>query len=252
MHAPDAQAHTVAMLIHATLACGAQVLVVDSMGGACLFAPFLLWIYDLPTVVRGRLQDREETVYFWTALIGWLSPFGVLGGFHFRQFGRPYDWQLFCSLTLIGGTVGATVRQYVSVSNERAVLLLTLISGVTCFGINIARWLAEAVDMHKDSLLRRQIGSEAFNRVRLLWLFSGLLCSGMARVPGGPICMAQWPVYDREPAALAWRHFSRAHRAESTLPVACCQLQPAVTFYHLCLPARLQCCAWLTFGFTLG
>ena len=41
-----------------------------------------------------------------------LSSESILGGRHFHSFGRPLDWQLYSSLTLIGGLVGVAARQF--------------------------------------------------------------------------------------------------------------------------------------------
>ena len=115
---------------------------------------------------------------FWSALTGWLLPTGILGGFHFWQFGRPYDWQLFSSLTAVGCATGIAARQFAQFGEYRMTYSLTLISGLTCFGINLARWLViDGVDMRRGSLLNRTMSDAAFSRVRQYWLFGGLLCS---------------------------------------------------------------------------
>ena len=57
-----------------------------------LLATFVLWLYDLPRVVRGTLTYREEVVLFWSAFLVWLMPTGYFFGFHFVSFGRPLDY----------------------------------------------------------------------------------------------------------------------------------------------------------------
>lgn len=61
---------------------------------------------------------------------------------------------------------------------ENSTYLLTLIAGCTCFGINISRFVTDGADFRQNSLLRRQIGTKAFRRVRLWYFATGLLFSG--------------------------------------------------------------------------
>ena len=84
-------------------------LAADVLAALLLLTPLAMWLRDLPAVARGTLVYKEELVLFYIALFGWLLPSGFLGGFHFRQFGRPYDWQLFSSLTVVGGESHATL-----------------------------------------------------------------------------------------------------------------------------------------------
>ena len=127
-----------------------------------------------------------------------------LGGFHFISHGRPYDWQLYCSLASIGGITGIAARQFASIGKVDETRLLMLIAGAACVGINFARFVmdglflrlaaerakhsldrqltgltcASGASMRTDSLLRRQLGTSAFFRVRRAWLFTGWLFSG--------------------------------------------------------------------------
>jgi hypothetical protein len=91
---------------------------VDIVGGGCLFISLVWWLSDLRLVARNRLQYVEETSLWWNAFVVWGSPVGLLGGFHFKSFERPYDWQLFCSLSTIGILTGLTSRQYAAVGRR--------------------------------------------------------------------------------------------------------------------------------------
>ena len=153
-------------------------LAVDIVGGGCLLISLVWWLADLRLVARNRLQHVEETSLWWNAFVVWGSPVGLLGGFHFTSFERPYDWQLFCSLSTIGILTGLTSRQYAAVGRRDEANLLTLIAGLLCFGINLARFIADYADMRPNSILKLQIGSQKFRLVRRAYFTTGLICSG--------------------------------------------------------------------------
>ncbi len=91
--------------------------------------------------------------------------------------GHPYDWHLYMSLTTIGILSGVTARQFAQHGNEETTYLLTLIAGLTCFGINGLRWLLDYGDMRRGSLLQRQLDDAEFARVKRLWCWCGFLTS---------------------------------------------------------------------------
>ena len=94
-----------------------------------------------PLFLSGRLPYRKEFGLLWTALVSWLLPTGMLFGFHFWQFGRPYDWQLYSSLTTVGVLCGIAARQFAAHGYDRLTYTLTLAAAITCFGINVARFV---------------------------------------------------------------------------------------------------------------
>ena len=149
----------------------------DVLAALLLLAPLAMWLRDLPAVARGTLVYKEELVLFYIALFGWLLPSGFLGGFHFRQFGRPYDWQLFSSLTVVGVLTGVAARNYSRFAEYEITYLLTLSAGLACFGINLGRWLLDGADYRRGSLLNRQLTEAAFVKVRRLWLLGGFAMS---------------------------------------------------------------------------
>lgn len=152
--------------------------VTEAFAGLFMAAAFALWLSDVPSVLRGSLPYRKEQTLFWTALVGWLSPTGLLFGFHFWQFGRPLDWQLHSSLTTIGVLCGISARQFAEQGYPNLTYVTTLAAGFTCFGINVCRWLLDGFDLRLGGLLHRQLHDSVFRKLRLVWLLTGLLYSG--------------------------------------------------------------------------
>jgi hypothetical protein len=154
------------------------ILATESAAVLAFGGAFCMWMHDLPAVIRGSLPYRMEQTLRWTALIGWMSPTGLLLGFHFWQFGRPLDWQLHSSLTIIGVVCGIGARQFAQAGYAESTYAITLAASLACFGINAVRFALDGFDMRKGSLLHRQLSNADFLRVRRTWLLTGLLCSG--------------------------------------------------------------------------
>jgi len=150
----------------------------ESLAGAMLLAALAMWLYDLPRVVRGTLVYKEEVVLFWSALLVWMMPTGFFFGLHFVNFGRPLDWQLYSSLITIATITGIAARNYAAIGQADMTYLLTLTAGISCFGINLLRWAFDGLEFRRGSFLHRQLRDSAFERARVIWLLSGLLCSG--------------------------------------------------------------------------
>ena len=150
----------------------------DVIAGLMMLSALVLWLRDLPAVLRGRLPFRGELAVFWQAFLTWLLPTGYLFGLHFAVFGRPLDWRLFTSLTIVGILTGITARQYAAHGVSDLTFSLSLVAALACFGINALFFLKDGLELRMGGLLQRQLSNAAFRRVRLLWLIAGFPLAG--------------------------------------------------------------------------
>ena len=144
-----------------------SVLAANSLGGFCLFLVVLLWLYDAVAVARGRLVKRPEDRAFWAAVHTWLLPSGYLGGFHFISLGRPLDWEVYSSCAAVGAACAVCGRQFASQPNmETTTSFMMLITGLSCFGINLLRFNKDGVAMRPGSWLVGTMSREKMRTVR--------------------------------------------------------------------------------------
>ena len=144
-----------------------SVLAANSLGGFCLFLVVLLWLYDAVAVARGRLVKRPEDRAFWAAVHTWLLPSGYLGGFHFISLGRPLDWEVYSSCAAVGAACAVCGRQFASQPEmETTTSFMMLITGLSCFGINLLRFNKDGVAMRPGSWLVGTMSREKMRTVR--------------------------------------------------------------------------------------
>ncbi len=159
------------------------ILAVDAAAGFFLCVTFVSWLSDTYAVVSGKLTFRPENRLWWRALLTWIEPRGFFCGLHFRDFGKPYDWQVYSSLTLVGTLTGIAARQFSRFDSPKMTSLLTLAASIGCVAINLARWGSDGSSFRRGSLLDAQKSPREFRLLRMLWLVTGLLCSlHMARL----------------------------------------------------------------------
>ena len=113
------------------------------------------------------LRVTNRTRAFWAAVHTWLLPSGYLGGFHFISLGRPLDWEVYSSCAAVGAACAVCGRQFASQpSMETTTSFMMLITGLSCFGINLLRFNKDGVAMRPGSWLVGTMSREKMRTVR--------------------------------------------------------------------------------------
>lgn len=154
------------------------VVVIDVLAAGLLLTPIVMWLRDMPYVLRGTLTRRPEDPVFYSAVITWLLPSGYLLGFHFRILGRPLDYQLYSSFSALGAVCAVGAREFARWGNVDKTYYFCLGAGAGAIGINVLRFVNEATEMRSGSVLNRELSASQFHKARVLWATTGLLCSG--------------------------------------------------------------------------
>lgn len=154
------------------------VVIIDALAAGLLLTPMVMWLRDMSHVLRGTLTRRPEDSVFYSAVITWLLPSGYLLGFHFRILGRPLDYQLYSSFSAVGAVCAVGAREFARWGNVDKTYYFCLGAGAGAIGINVLRFVNEATEMRTGSVLNRELSSSDFQRARVLWATTGLLCSG--------------------------------------------------------------------------
>jgi len=159
----------------------------DALGSALMATPLVMWLSDMRHVLCGTLSLRPEDAVFYSAVVTWLLPSGYLAGYHFRILGRPFDYQVFSSFTLVGGICTVGWRQFARWGAVDNTYLSCLTAGAAAGALNVLRFLQDLPEMRKGSVLQRELSEGQFRTVSVLFWSTGLLISGHQLWLGHPV-----------------------------------------------------------------